>query len=469
MQSISRQQINKIIEDLQNKLKQEPENAMYLHDLGVAYMHLQEWDKALESLTESLQYVNGKEAVSSLYHRGTAYAEQGDIDKAIKEWKQVIKIDEHNVFAHYSLAKGYAFKKLYDAAIMHLKKADRYNPNRSLKLIYQTLARVYTLKGDYQEAIKALHKILDIDKEDIKVLHEISMLYLHINELSKALNYCKKELKLGSEDPSVYYNMGLAHLGLNKANKAIENFEKALVNGLTDINIRVNLGEAYAREGKMDEAIRAWEQVLAIDPKNLYASYNIGMLFYDHGLYERAIKAWDRTLKIDPSYLPAVVSTGSAYLVLGSYDLAEQYMLKAKEQAPENPAIIGNLAEILLMLKKPQEALEQAHIAARLQQTNPLVFILSGCAYAMLEQWEQAAIAWQQGYDIDENVFILTNTLITKCLTQKHLNNVMKNGGEEGSVVNLIKDAIESESKNNKTKEKTGKGVSEILNKFIKR
>lgn len=472
MQRPTREEINNVIEELRAKLEEEPNNPACLHDLGVAFMHLQDWPAAEEYLNQSLEYLTGKQSVTANYHLGTIYAEKGDMDKAIEKWKQVIKLDDKNVFGHFSIAKAYAMKELYDASIMHLKKADRYNTNRSLKVIHQNLARVLMLKGDFQEAINAWKKIVDIDNKDIQALHEIAMLYLYLNEMEKALEYCQKELDTGSKDPSIYYNAGLAHLSLNQAAEAIVAFEKALAGGLTDINIRVNLGEAFARLGKVDEAIRAWEQVLAIDPQNIHSSYNIGVILYDHNLFERAITAWKKTLAIKADYLPAIVSSGSAYLAIEEYRKAYDLMKKAKDLAPNNAAIRGNLAEVLLYLDKPEEALAEAHHAANLQENNALAFLLAGCAYALLEQWLQAATALQQAYEIDENIFRLTAKLIQDKISTV-LDQIADNGGEEAQIISIInrvlaeEKAIADKELTNETKPQAG--MAELLKRFLRR
>ncbi len=470
MEIPTKEEVKKIIEELNNKLKDEPENAVYWHDLGVAHMHLEEWKEAKEYLEHALTFLKGKDALTAHYHLGTIYAEQGLLDKALEEWKKVIEIDERNVFAHYSIAKVYAQKELLDASLMHLRKADRYNTNRSIKIIHQTMARVLMLKGEYEEAIDRWEKVIEIDKEDIDAHHQLAMLHLHLNNMEEAQSYCNKEISLGSNDPSIFYNAGLAALGLNQHEEAIKQFKKAIKQGLDDTNLKTNLGEAYARNGQPDEALNMWKQAITEDKSNYNASFNIGIVYFDNKLYKRAIEEWDRTLKINPDYLPALVTRASAYLNLKEYEKAYKSITKAKQLDPDNDIIRINLAEILLYMDKPSQALEEAQSAAVKNNKSPLGFLLSACAYSKMGNYKQGALALEQSYEINSQIFELTASLITKVLTQSEIKYLISHLEDEKVEDNFVT-SLEEYEKRIKELDKNGKEnkrVDKLLRNLLK-
>jgi superkiller protein 3 len=470
MEIPTKEEVKKIIEDLNNKLKDEPENAVFWHDLGVAYMHLEKWEEAKEKLTHALTLLSGKDALTAHYHLGTIYAEQGMLDKALSEWKEVIEIDERNVFAHYSIAKVYAQKELLDASLMHLRKADRYNTNRSIKLIHQTMARVLMLKGQYEESIERWEKVIEIDKEDVDAHHQLAMLHLHLNNMEKALDYCNKEIALGSNDPSIFYNAGLAALGMNDYDEAIKQFKKAMKRGLDDTNLKTNLGEAYARNGQPDEALNMWKQALKEDKTNYHASFNIGIIYFDNKLYKRAIEEWERTLEINPDYLPALVTRASAYLNLEKYEKAYKSITKAKQLDPDNDIIRINLAEILLYMDKPEEALEEAQNAAVKNNKSPLGFLLSACAYCQMDNFVQGALALEQSYEVNSQIFELTASLITKVLSKKNIKNVIEQF-EDNEIKEKFIAALNEYDKKIKELDKNGKEdkrVDKLLRNILK-
>ncbi|MFP4456034.1 MAG: tetratricopeptide repeat protein [Clostridia bacterium] len=470
MEIPTKEEVKQIIEELDNKLKEEPENAVFWHDRGVAYMHLEKWDKAKENLEHALTLLKGKDALTAHYHLGTIYAEKGKFDKAINEWKKVLEIDERNVFAHYSIAKVYAQKDLLDASLMHLRKADRYNTNRSIKLIHQTMARVLMLKGEYEEAMERWNMVVEIDKEDVDAYHQLAMLNLHINNMDEALEYCKKEISLGSSDASVFYNAGLASLGLNQAEEAITYFQKAMRKGLDDTSLKTNLGEAYARNDQPDEALKMWKQALEQDEKNYHASFNIGIVYFDNKLYERAIEEWERTLKINPDYLPALVTKASAYLNLEKYDKAYKSITKAKQIDPDNDIIRINLSEILLYRDMPEKALEEAQHAAMKNEKSPLGYLLSACAYAQMDNYEQAALALEQSYEINDQIFDLTASLVTKVISKNKLDKLIENV-ESQEVSNKFSEAIDNYEKikgDLASNNKEGKRVNKFLKNILK-
>ncbi len=88
---------------------------------------------------------------------GFGYQNQGNLDKAIEEYKKVIELNPNHLKAHMNLGAAYIGQKKYDQAI------DEFNAVVKLNYYYGTahynLGYVYLLKGEKEKAQKEL-KIL---------------------------------------------------------------------------------------------------------------------------------------------------------------------------------------------------------------------------------------------------------------------------------------------------------------------
>jgi Flp pilus assembly protein TadD len=56
-------------------------------------------------------------------NRGSAYANNGDLDRAISDWNKVIQLSPKNALAYFNLGWAYSQKGEPDTASANLKKA----------------------------------------------------------------------------------------------------------------------------------------------------------------------------------------------------------------------------------------------------------------------------------------------------------------------------------------------------------
>lgn len=98
-----------------------------------------------------------------------------------------------------------------------------------------------------------------------------------------------------------------------------------------------------------------------------------------------------KALEIDPNDPEAHRIMGSIKLHKGDFDLAEYHHQKALELCPSDAYIRARYATLLIYLGQAEEALEQIHIAMRVDPFCPdLLFEDEGISYYCLEKFDQA-------------------------------------------------------------------------------
>ena len=209
--------------------------------------------------------------------RGDAYAKKGDLDRAIYDYGEAIKLDPECMAAFYNRGNTYAKKGDLDRAISDF--------NEAIDLDFKNAAAFYNRGNAYQEKGDFDHAISDFDD---------------------AIN-------LDPKNAVMFNNRGNAYQKKGDLERAISDYDEAIK---LDPNYAVafyNRGNTYAKKGDLDRAISDYDKAIKLDPKNAVAFYNRGNIYKDKGDLDRAISDFDEAIKLDPKFTAAFHNRAIAF------------------------------------------------------------------------------------------------------------------------------------------------------------
>jgi tetratricopeptide (TPR) repeat protein/2-polyprenyl-3-methyl-5-hydroxy-6-metoxy-1,4-benzoquinol methylase len=156
-----------------------------------------------------------------------------------------------------------------------------------------------------------------------------------------------------------------AHFNLGNLNYRAGQLEPALRGYQTAIDIRPDFADAFVAManaldslGRTTEAVETYGRALAINPDYAEVHLNLGMLLATQGRRDDAAMSLRRAVEIKPDFAQAHRMLGGVLSDVGHLDAAEASLRRALSYEPESPAIIHDLARILLLLGKSPEALQ---------------------------------------------------------------------------------------------------------------
>ncbi|NVM56733.1 MAG: tetratricopeptide repeat protein, partial [Desulfobacterales bacterium] len=168
------------------------------------------------------------------------------VDEAIAEFKEALRFNPENDWAHSNLGAAYYDKGLVDEAIAEFKEALRINPEYAYAHV--NLGQAYDEKGLVDEAIAEFKEALRLNPEDAYAHVKLGQAYDEKGLVDKAIAEFKEALRLNPEDAWYHVNLGLAYDEKGLVDEAIAEYKEALRLDPEDAMARKSLKGAYFRK-----------------------------------------------------------------------------------------------------------------------------------------------------------------------------------------------------------------------------
>jgi predicted O-linked N-acetylglucosamine transferase (SPINDLY family) len=316
---------------------------------------------------------------------------KNNIQIAEKLYKEIIDHDEPNEVALMNLSIIYAIKKLNNEAIELIEKAFNINPkNPEINLMY---ARLLNETGKYE-----LSEIFADRSIQLGLRNERSFFWKGLAEekqgkIIKAKNSYEKALLIKEE-----INVRERHNKLPKINLILqskENTKKAeelyvsavtyakngeWLKALYDYSKLINkkkIGLFYSERsivrnkiGDEEGALEDAEKALVIDKKNGAIWTNYGLLLKEKNRLVEAEKCFRKAVNLSPRLFECSLNLGSLLLIEDKIEEALIYINNAKEINKNSSQVYNNLAIYFLKKGEPDNGIENALVAIKLNVQN---------------------------------------------------------------------------------------------------
>jgi tetratricopeptide (TPR) repeat protein len=152
-------QLDRAIEDYDRAIRLNPNDALALVGRGSAYVGKGQYDRAIEDLDQAIR-LNPNYA-DAFFNRGNLYlsADKGPSDRAIEDYDQAIRLNPNYAEAFFVRGAAYFAKGQSDRAIEDFDQAIRLIPNDTKSaLAYGARSLAKSAKGDFAGAAADLAK-----------------------------------------------------------------------------------------------------------------------------------------------------------------------------------------------------------------------------------------------------------------------------------------------------------------------
>ncbi|MEH1824142.1 MAG: tetratricopeptide repeat protein [Nostoc sp.] len=318
------------IEDFNQAIKLDPQNALAYNRRGDAYYRLGDYEQAQADSSQAI-LLNPQDA-NAYFDRGFAFSELGKYKEAIADYTQAIKLNSKDAYAYYG----------------------------------RGLAR--TQSKDNKGAIEDFSKAIALKPEYTEAYLQRGILRRRLRQRLEAIQDFDKVIKINPSDAKAYYQRGLTQSINKQKYAALKDYTDAININPKYIEAFLNRGDIYSDLGNKVEATEDYKTILQIDPKFIAAYIHRGIHRFSFGDYKGAIEDYTAALKLDTNNLAAYNNRGNAYLELGNKKAANQDYSRAIAINANNALAYYNRGVIRTKQKNKSGAIADFKKAAKLFQ-----------------------------------------------------------------------------------------------------
>jgi tetratricopeptide (TPR) repeat protein len=195
-----------------------------LQKMAKFFQTKKDYNRIIDACNEVLN--SGKDNVDIRNTLGAAYANTGQMDQAIIEFRKAISLDSLNGKVYYNLGSSYAAKGDDKTAIDYLQKALKHNYRDPST--YITLGAIYARNGDFNSAFQEYSAAVRNHQDYYPAYYQLGFLYLQLNQPDKAITQFETVTVIKPDFAPVYYYLGLLYKSKNEIDKSKDSFNKFL-------------------------------------------------------------------------------------------------------------------------------------------------------------------------------------------------------------------------------------------------
>jgi Tfp pilus assembly protein PilF len=168
-------------------IQQNPNYANAHHGYGLYLIALKRFEEATLQLNRALE----ADPVSPLIKAtaGFPYHYSGDIERALRQYRETLEEEPHFGLAHVALAEIYILKGMHEEALHHYQQAAL---NWGEKFILPYLGYAYAVAGKRREASAILKKLQALSQQEYISPLSIATVYLGLGEIDDTFAWLEK-------------------------------------------------------------------------------------------------------------------------------------------------------------------------------------------------------------------------------------------------------------------------------------
>jgi tetratricopeptide (TPR) repeat protein len=229
----------------------------------------------------------------SLNISGDRYYDAGDVDGAIREFRNALRLDPKNVNVLNSLGVCFGVQQNYVKALTAFETALKLNPQEILSLYNAGLVNL--LMDQREKALRFWLKAAPLGKDVFELNFQAGKLLLESDQPEKAQGLLQRAAELKPDSALVQRFLGDVYLAQRLVDHAVSPYKKALRLHPNDASALSGLGRCYELKNEnLDIALAFCQQSVEIKPEEGRFHMRLGRLLKKTGQYQRALETFQK-------------------------------------------------------------------------------------------------------------------------------------------------------------------------------
>jgi tetratricopeptide (TPR) repeat protein len=361
-------------------VKLHPGDIEILDLLGDIYLTSDETDKALKIFREVIRIA--PERSDAYYRIGLIYANRKEFDLAEKRVIQGIETGVASSLGYYYLGKISLSRGRSEKGLEYLEKAIALN--RLLEPAHFEIAMIHEREKRPQEAIGVYRHILEeINPRSRESMQRLVALLIEGGSVDESLDFLQE---LARRDPSnVDISLELVRVWVEK-----KDYTRAIVKLLSvvkaipgETSLRVYLASLYEQNKQFQEALSVYQQVLVDNPDAYAVRIRLGALYYYRlNDIEAALFQGETAQKVDPDRGESYIFRGLVLFDAERFEEAAGIFNEGIEMNPMSPELHFHLGAVYDKLNRFEDLVLEMKKAIDLDANHANALNYLGYSYA---------------------------------------------------------------------------------------
>ena len=270
---------------------------------------------------------------------GSAALQKGELHLAETALKNVVSLSSNDPVAFSNLGKiQHRLGKATDAIDSFQRSISL---NRDVDDSWFNLGLSFTSLGDASSAIGAYQQTIKLNPTHYGALVALATKLREFNEFVTAIDLLKKATQINANDVTCWLELGLNFQEIGQVDDALKVYRKACEVAPTSATAKNKLGLAYEASGDLTSAIEAYKIATSLDLGCVDAWIDLGAALYKAKEFENSKAAFEQAIDLSPVY--SFYRLSQLERNEGKVDRAINYLKKALDLEPDNPAINDSL------------------------------------------------------------------------------------------------------------------------------
>jgi tetratricopeptide (TPR) repeat protein len=301
------------------------------------------------------------------YSLGAAFANQGKLDEAIKNYARSLELDPKDPRTHYDLANAY-------------KKA-----------------------GRIEESIREYQSAITLVPGYAEAHNNLGIVYEERGQMEDAFREYQTALRFKPYLADAHNNMGVVYKKMGRTDDAVLEYRKAIALDPAFVEAYNNLGTIYKNTGRLQEAVRVFRAVVALRPDDPEAHNRLGILYVSLGHVEEGIREYQAAIHLKPDYAGAYNNLGLALYQKGQFAEAQAALETGLKINPDDGRVHLLLGIIEEKRDQFDEAILHLETSLKLLPDIPETYYYLGTAYHRKGQTQNALNAFKRALQLRPN------------------------------------------------------------------
>src|SRR5438445_4700941 len=372
-------------QDYMEAVRIKPDYAAVRFDLGLLFDAQSKWDQAITQYKKSIALKFEPED-DSHNNLGLCYQQKGDLDSAIREYREAKRLNPKNLVARQNLGSALMLHNMPGDAVAEMRELEAMAPGSAV--CHECLANALYAIGEWDQAAKEYHIAMQLDPSDITPHLGLGTIAEARNDYDGALAEYREAERINPTDATAYRVSGRVLLAKKDPVGATGELKRAELLNPADVDTHDMYGQALDATGDRTHAIAEYKQAVGLDSKRADVRLRLAAVLERNQNWAEALD----------QYRQAAINDQTQHGPAPLHENAQAAYKAAKERLEARIAAMkasGNFAEAAGVKKDVRDTMTQPSISARLDTA-----MLAGNEAASARRFDEALKSYKEAVDL---------------------------------------------------------------------